>query len=67
MENRYGMDGSIGRDFIIVACDIDYFKQVNDRFEHQAGDAVLIFIATTCLLYRTPAITRNVAQAVKGF
>jgi diguanylate cyclase (GGDEF)-like protein len=34
-----------GDPFSLVLLDIDDFKQVNDRFGHQAGDAVLVEIA----------------------
>lgn len=36
---------SSGTDVAVIMCDIDYFKKVNDKFSHNAGDAVLKGIA----------------------
>ena len=34
-----------GRSLSVVAVDVDHFKQVNDRFGHDAGDSALILMA----------------------
>jgi diguanylate cyclase (GGDEF)-like protein len=41
MQNGY-------RPFSIISFDVDHFKAVNDTWSHQAGDDVLIALATIC-------------------
>ena len=37
-----------GREFSLIMFDIDYFKYINDKFGHNAGDLVLKEIANIC-------------------
>lgn len=37
------------RPLAVVMFDIDYFKQINDRFGHGAGDAAIISVCETCV------------------
>ena len=44
-------ESAFGEGGAVIFCDIDHFKQVNDRFGHEAGDDVICTFAQ--LLYRT--------------
>ncbi|MEW8028181.1 MAG: GGDEF domain-containing protein [Candidatus Thiodiazotropha sp.] len=47
LNKLFAIAESAGRPLSLMIIDIDHFKQVNDRFGHQAGDAVLQHVATT--------------------
>lgn len=43
-----------GQELCIVLCDLDYFKAINDRFGHAAGDYVLKRTVEACQNYMRP-------------
>ncbi len=45
LEHFYQMDKDSGKKVAIEIFDIDYFKQLNDRYGHQKGDEALIAVA----------------------
>jgi diguanylate cyclase (GGDEF)-like protein len=49
-ESAFKKELSVARrfnqDMALIMCDVDYFKQYNDRYGHPAGDRCLIAIAT---------------------
>jgi diguanylate cyclase (GGDEF)-like protein len=45
LQREFSLALRSGRSFALILVDVDHFKQVNDRFGHPAGDAVLVAIA----------------------
>ncbi|HBI37164.1 MAG: hypothetical protein A2015_04175 [Spirochaetes bacterium GWF1_31_7] len=46
-EREYSIAIRGGREFALFMCDIDYFKNINDKYGHDTGDSVLKEIAKT--------------------
>jgi diguanylate cyclase (GGDEF)-like protein/PAS domain S-box-containing protein len=46
IERRLAHNQRRGGELALMFCDLDHFKQVNDRYGHQAGDAVLQAMAS---------------------
>lgn len=65
--NRRGLETFLNRvdvgDGALIYCDLDRFKQLNDRFGHPAGDAVLIHFSR---IIRDQIRTGDVAARVGG-
>ncbi len=47
MDKLCSIAESAGQSLSLMIIDVDFFKQVNDRFGHQVGDTVLQHVATT--------------------
>ncbi len=46
LAEEFGRASRYGHDLTCVLLDVDYFKKVNDTYGHQAGDMILVSMAT---------------------
>jgi diguanylate cyclase (GGDEF)-like protein len=63
LEREFARSRRYGHPFVLVLLDIDHFKQINDRYGHQAGDTVLRKIGA---LLGTNIRTNDLAARIGG-
>ncbi len=50
-QSQYELSLATGNSFVLALCDLDLFKNINDKYGHVAGDKILTLFVNTCKEY----------------